>query len=368
VAESITLSKRALNRALLARHMLLERERISPLHAIERLIALQAQQPRPPFIGLWTRVAAFKQEALLRLITERNAVRATMMRGTLHLASSKDYLAFRSSIQQALTAAMHSILKSRKSEFDIGAIVAAASRCFRERPQTFGELREALSKSFPDVDERAMGYAARTALALVMIPDDSEFGFGVDTKFALAESWLGKVVPAENRTQELVLRYLAISGPATVADAQNWSGLAGLKPVFEALRPKLRTFRDERRRELFDIPEGLLPGDDVAAPVRFLPAFDSAILSHADRSRIIADEHRARVSTKNLQVLPTFLVNGFVAGTWAFSRARRNATIEISPFSLLAAAIKQDVADEGEKLARFLAGDAVGFDVAFKTE
>jgi hypothetical protein len=367
-ATPITLTTRALNRALLARQMLLAREAISPVRAVEQLIGLQAQQPRPPFIGLWTRLAAFDRDALLQAIRNRKVVRVTMMRATLHLVSAKDYLRFRSSMQPALTAARESVLRSRASAVDMDAIVAEAERCFANAPQTFAELRANLAQKFPDVDERAMGYLARTHLPLVMVPEDQEYGYGADTKFASASWYLKAPLDTEDRTQDLMVRYLAAFGPATVADAQTWSGLPKLKPVFETLRPKLITFRDERKRELFDVPNAPRPGEDTAAPVRFLPGFDNVILSHAERARIIADEHRPRVATKNLQILPTFLVDGFVCGTWDFSLVKKHARLTILPFKPLARGVKQDVSREAELLVRFLARDAGRFEILFRAE
>ncbi len=345
--------------------MLLRREVISPLDAVERLIGLQAQQARPPFVGLWTRLAGFERESLLDQIRKRKMVRVTTMRATLHLMSAKDYLQFRGSMQPALSAAMRSVVQSRKAAVDIEAIVAAAERCFAERPQTFSELRASLLQEFPDTDERAMGYLARTRLPLVMVPDDGEFGFGTDSKFAAASWYLKAPLQSEGHVEDLMLRYLAAFGPATVADAQSWSGLPKLKAVFDKMRPTLKTFRDERKRELFDVLKGPQPPEDTPAPVRFLPAFDNAILAHADRTRIIADEHRARVATKNLQILPTFLADGFAAGTWELSLAKKTARLTISPFKPLARGIKQDLTAEAELLVRFMAPDALRSEVLF---
>jgi hypothetical protein len=196
-----------------------------------------------------------------------------------------------------------------------------------------------------------------------MAPDDSEYGFGPDAKF---EAWAGQPVPSNGNPQSLVLRYLAAFGPATAADAQTWSGFPKLKPVFDALRPKLRIFRDERNRELFDVPDAPRPPGEIPAPVRFLPAFDNLILSHADRTRIIADEYRPRVTTRNLQVLPTFLVDGFVAGAWDFSCQKKTATLAISPFVPIPRAAKQDLTAEAENLARFLGREALRIEVPFR--
>lgn len=359
------MNKRALNRALLARQLLLRREAVSALAAIEQLIALQAQQPRPPFIGLWTRIADFEPKSLLQLIRNRKIVRATMMRATLHLMSARDYLRFRSSIQPALTASMKSIVQKQTSAADVDAIVAAAQECFDQKTQTFSALRARLSKRFPDVDERVMGYVARTRLPLVMQPDDADYGFGTDAEFASAASYLKAPVESEENLEDFLLRYMAAFGPASVADAQTWSGLPKLRPVFQKLRPRLRVFRDESERELFDLPDGLLPDEDTPAPVRFLPGFDNAILGHADRSRIIADEHRPRVTTRNLQVLPTFLVDGFVAGTWEIASAKSAVKLTISPFKPTARAAKRDLTEEAEQLIRFLTPNAPRSEVLF---
>jgi hypothetical protein len=288
-----------------------------------------------------------------------------MMRATLHLITARDYLRFRGSIQPALSASMKSIIQRRTSAADIDAIAAAAQECFREKPQTFGELRANLSQRFPDVDERATGYLARTCLALVMQPQHAEFGFGADTKFALASSRLEAPVESEEHFEDLVLRYLAAFGPASVADAQTWSGLPKLKPVFEKLRRRLNVFRDEGKRELFDVPDGLRPAEDTPAPVRLLPGFDNVILGHAERSRIIADEHRPRVATKNLQILPTFLLDGFVAGTWEIASTKSTAKVTISPFKPVTRATKRDLTDEAEQLIRFLIPDAPRSEVLF---
>lgn len=349
------LTNKTLNRALLARQMLLSRTPMSPLKAVAKLAGLQAQLARPPFVALWSRLQDFKRDSLLELYHQRKLVRATMMRATIHTVSAKDYIAFRQTIQPALTSAMNSVFRNG-SQIDQHAILAAAQRLFSERACTFAEIRDALSKEFPEVDERMMGYFARTSIPLVMAPDSSEFGFA-GSRFMTAESWLNRGVDVQRRIEDLVLRYLAAFGPASVTDAQTWSYLTKLAPVFEKLRPRLVVFRDERKRELFDLRTAPRPEEDAPVPVRFLPAFDNILLAHADRSRIIADEYRPRVSLKNLQILPTFLVEGFVAGTWDVALQRRAAVLTISPFKPLTRVAKAELAAEGEDLLRFLAPD-----------
>ncbi|WP_074315279.1 winged helix DNA-binding domain-containing protein [Singulisphaera sp. GP187] len=360
-----TLSRTALNRALLARQMMLAREAVAPLVAVERLVGLQAQQPQPPFIGLWTRIAGFERESLWRLLHDRAVVRSTLMRGTLHLMSAADYLRIRGTLQPMLSAGMRAVLRDRLEGLDVEGLTTAARAVFHERPRTFTELRTALLETVPEADERAMGFAVRTHLPLVAVPDDSSWGYRADPDFATAESWLGTVPGPGVPAQELVLRYLAGFGPAAAVDVQAWSGLTGVRDQLEALRPRLKTFRDDRKRELFDLPEAPRPPEETPAPVRFLPGFDNIILSHADRTRIIADEYRPRVTTKNLLVLPTFLVDGFVAGTWKVMIAKKAACLTLSPFTALAKPAKAELAEEGEQLVRFIEPDAVGWSVKF---
>jgi hypothetical protein len=361
------LTTRALNRALLARQMLLERESVPVPRAIERLFAMQAQLPRPPFVGLWSRVAGFERQSLLALLESRKVVRATMLRATLHLATAKDYISFRQTLQPCLTGGMEAILRARGAVLDGAAVVCAAEKCFQQRPHTFEEIRTAVSKLFPDADERAIGYAARMSIPLVMVPDETEYGFGGST-FASAERWLGRPVPTEDRLEELVLRYLAAFGPATARDMQTWSGIAKLDGAFQRLRPKLAVFRGDGSRELFDIPTASRPAEDTPAPVRFVAGFDNIVLAHADRKRIIADEHRPRVSLKNLQVLPTFLVDGFVAGVWDVAIRKKTAALTLAPFRPLTRKVQRELTEEGELLVQFLAPHAAQHEVHFQAE
>lgn len=359
-------TRKALNRALLARQMLLAGEPISAAAAIEHLVGLQAQQARPPFVGLWSRVPGFQREDLYSLIQGRQVVRATLMRCTLHLMSRADLLAFRPVLQPALTRGMLSILRDRMKSFDLDALLAEARRLFEERPRTFTDLRTELLKRFPQGDERAMGYAVRTQLPLVVTPSEHPWAFRADPEFTLAENWLGEPLTTDDRPHALVLRYLAAFGPASTSDVQAWSGLQGLAPVLNDLRPQLQVFRDERKRELFDLPGAPRPPEDTAAPAHFIADFDNLVLSHADRTRVIADEHRPVVITKNGMVLPTFLLDGFVAGTWSLSRVRKTGVLTVSPFAPLPSTAKLELAAEAEDLARFLEPEAGQFDLRFK--
>jgi hypothetical protein len=360
-----TLTRRELNRATLARQLLLEREKAPVLHAIERLVGLQAQLARPPFIGLWSRLEGFQREELTRLLLRREVVRAPLMRCTLHLMSARDYLTLRAALQPVLGQAMRSALRERAKGLDIQGLVATTRTFFGEEPRTFEELRAFLLERYPKGDERAMGYAVRTHLPLVQVPTEAEWGFPGTADFAVAESWLGAPLEADEKPHPLVLRYLAAFGPATVNDVQTWSGLTGLRDVLEELRPKLRTFQDERGRELFDLPKAPRPPADTPAPVRFIPEYDNLVLAHEDRTRLVADAHRSSIFKSNLRILPTFLVEGFVAGTWKVERKKASATLLLEPFEALSKRAREELAEEGDGLIRFVEGDARTFEVRF---
>jgi hypothetical protein len=352
------MNARALNRATLARQALIARER-DPLAMIERLVGLQAQQARPPFVGLWTRVEKFQREQLHALVRDKAVVRATMMRGTLHLVTAADYVAMRGAMQPMFDVGVKSILGKRVEGLDVAKLCAFA----RTRlPATFEALRPVLAKKFPKFDDRALGFAVRMKLPLVQVPTGDRWAYPASSDFACAETWLGRAIDPGMATTLLVKRYLAAFGPATVRDAQTWSGLGDLAPAFAALRDELVTFRDGKR-ELFDLPDAPRPDPDTAVPVRFLPEFDNLVLSHDDRSRVIALAHRPAVVTKNLQVKATFLVDGVVAGTWTVSLDRRKkaATLVLSPFAALNKPARAALEAEGELLLRFVEPDAASY-------
>src|SRR5690349_13401988 len=242
-----TFSTRRLNRALLARQMLLSREKTTVPEAVERLAGLQAQLARPPFVGLWTRLEGFLRDDLLEALRKRQVVRVTAMRGTLHLMTAADYAELRGALQPGLSRGMQAILRDRTKTFDLGAVTEEARAFFGGSPEIFDAFRIHWKEKHPDGDERAAAYAARTHLPLVQVPTEAVWGFPAAAAFALADEWLGMGISTDEApAHALVRRYLAAFGPATPGDAQVWSGLSGLRPVFEELRPGLVTFRDER--------------------------------------------------------------------------------------------------------------------------
>jgi hypothetical protein len=323
---------------------------------------MQAQEAKPPFVGLWTRVNGFRRQDLQRALGARELVRATLMRGTLHLMSARDYLAFRMVLQPVMTQAM-GVLGTRASGLELEKLLPEARKLLLRKALTFNELRPLLLTAFPKVDDRALGYAVRTTLPLVMVPTEDRWAFPSAAAFTLAEAWLDAPLSEDGAAQGLALRYLAAFGPAGAADMQTWSGLQGMKGVLDGLRPRLRVFKDEHGRELFDLPKAPRPDADAPAPPRFLPEFDNLVLAHVDRSRLLADEHRGRLVTKNLRVSASFLWDGFVGGTWSVERKKNSATLTMTPFEALPKRAARELNEEGESLLRFVEEDATTFGV-----
>jgi hypothetical protein len=342
---------RELNRATLARQLLLGRERLDVVDAVQRVGGLQAQEPRPPFVALWSRLDGFRREDLGTALNDGSAVRATLMRATLHVMSAADFAAHRATLQPCLDRAMEGVLKARGAVIDVGRVLPEARKLLKAGPLTFNELRDGLAKAFPEADARALGYAVRTQVPLVMVPTDDAWSFPRDSRFTLPSGKLGKADPAA-----LVLRHLAAFGPSSVADVQRWSGLQGLKPVLEGLREQLVTFKGAR--ELFDLPGAPRPGEDAEAPPRFLADFDSLVLAHDDRTRVIADEHKPAIASKNLRVPAMFLWDGFAAGTWRIERKRGVATLSAKPFAKLPRGAAKALEPEALTLLAFAEPDA----------
>jgi hypothetical protein len=361
------LTLRELNRATLDRQMLLERQTIPALDAVERLAGLQAQVPSPPYVGLWTRLKDFRREELTRLMEERQVVRATLMRATLHLMTAEDYLLLRPALQPALTRSMNSIAGKRLEGLDVDRLVGIAREYFEGEPRPFADFRPLLAELEPDGDQSALAYAVRTQLPLVQVPTGSVWGYSGKVPFTTAENWLGRELSGSEDPRGLVLKYLAAFGPATVRDVQTWSGRIRLNESVEEIKPELRIFRDENDNELLDLPDAPLPSGDTPAPPRFVPDYDNLVLSHADRGRVISDEHRKKVFLSSARVRATFLIDGFVRGAWKVEKTRRAATLVIEPFERLSRGDRDALSEEGERLIRFLAEPqgAETFDVSF---
>lgn len=354
------ITRRGLNRATLARQLLLAREEHDPLAALARLGGLQAQEPRPAFLALHARVADLSPAALRTALVGRSAVRATSVRATLHLHTAEEFLALRAALAPALAAAWKG-LGARTAGIDVEAAAAAARAALTGRPMTFNTLRPLLAERFPDADERALGYAVRTHVPLVMVPGDDGWGFPRDPVFALADEWLGRPVPAPDPAA-LIRRHLGAFGPATVADVQAWSGVGGLAGAATALGDELVSLAGEDGRDYLDLADAPRPDEDVPAPPRLLPEFDSLVLAHKDRTRLVSDARRPALVTRNLRVKAAVLVDGQVAGIWALTRSRRVATVTVQPFARLAARDRKALEAEAARVVAF--AEPEGTDVA----
>jgi hypothetical protein len=355
------LDQRSLNRALLDRQLLLRRHRMGATRALEHLVGLQAQAPNPPYVGLWSRLAHFRPQELGDLIADRSAVRATLMRGTIHLVTATDALTLRPLLQPALERGVYTnsaFGRHRLDGVDIVRLLATGRRLVEERPRTVAELRDLLAPDWPEREPTALAQAVRGLVPMVHVPPRGVWGRSGPVALTTFEAWLGEGLRDGGSLDDLVLRYLAAFGPAAAADAQVWSGLTGLGEVFDRLRPRLRPFRDQRGRELFDLPEAPRPDPQTPAPVRFLPEFDNLTLSHADRSRVIADEHRRVLASRNGMVPGVVLLDGFVRGMWRLARHRRAARMQVEPFGRWSRRDRAAVTEEGTALLELLAQEA----------
>jgi len=349
------ISDRALNRATLARQLLLRRERLSAVEAVERLVGLQAQEPSDPYLALWSRLDGFRPRELVDALEGRQVVRTVLMRGTIHLVTGDDAFALRPLVQPVLDAELprHPEFGPALDGVDLGPPLAAARELLAERPLTPRELRAEFADRFPRLDAGALAYACRNHLTLVQVPPRGLWGRTGGVRLATAESWLGCGPAAKPSIDALLLRYLAAFGPAAVADAATWSRLTGLRAAFERLRPRLVTFRDERGRELFDLPDAPRPDPPPPAPPRFLPQYDNVLLSHADRSRFAAaEEHRARLADAWRDAQGSLLVDGAVRGVW-----RADGALVVRHAGRLPKKTAAAVAAEGRRLLRLLGKD-----------
>ena len=351
-ASDTVLGPRALNRALLERQMLLRRRRVPAVDAIERLVGLQSQVPRDPYVALWSRLDRFRPAALAEPMADRRALRMTLLRGTLHTVTAADAVALRAAIQPVVERTLRSqaAFRTATDGIDLEKLLDAFTRSLDEAPRTRAQLAEAVAGRYPGRDPTML------SLAMYLIPTVQVTPRGIwgrtgPSAFTTVGSWLGRPVDDATDMDAFLLRYLAAFGPSTVADAQSWSGIPRLKPAFEALRPRVRTLRDERGRELFDVPDGPYPDPKTPAPVRFLPEYDNVGLGHKDRSRIIPDGvvQWTEVGWGGV------LVDGFAAARWRLWTEGGDAILRVEPFGKLRRDDRAAVSEEGERLAAFLA-------------
>ncbi len=365
------LSRRALNRALLSRQLLLQRvdlpdeagpRRAAVIQAVEHLVGLQAQAPFPPYYGLWSRLGGFRPDDLAELITGRSVVRIALMRGTIHLVSARDCLPLRRLVQPVLERGLQGTFGKQLGGADATAVAAAGRELVESEPMTFSQLGGALAERWPDHPPAALAQAVRAHVPLVQVPPRAVWGRAGQSLHTSAEHWLGQPArpdsadPAHPQAETLawlVTRYLGAFGPASARDVAAWSGLTGLRAVMDQLRPSLVTFRDEQGAELFDLPSAPRPGEEVPAPVRLAAEFDNLLLAHADRSRVVRPDRLKRFYTINGIFPGSVLIDGFVAGMWRLASTKSTATVTVELFG--AVRERDQVAQEAERLLEFCA-------------
>ena len=363
------LSDRALNRATLSRQLLLRRASLAPDDAVRQLVGLQAQNPLDPYLALWSRLRRFDPTVVGQLLERRSLVRIVVMRGTIHLVTADDALLLRPVMQPVLDAeiARHREFAPHLVGVDLGPLLDVAHALLAARPLTGPELRAALAERFPHLHAAAASYACRCLLPLVQVPPRGVWGKQGPVRSAPLDSWVERPLESTTTIDEVVLRYLAAFGPATAADATAWSRLTGMREVLDRLRPQLRTFRDERNRELFDLPDAPRPDPGTPAPVRFLPEYDNALLSHADRRRFGTDEDR-RFAGAVGPYKGAVLVDGCVRGIWHSehdrTEGRSTIVVEHRRLSRTAAAA---VDAEGGRAIAFWAAGAAAHDVRLRS-
>ena len=346
------LTQSELNRALLARQLLLERTPVSVSKAVERLGGLQAQHSSSPYLSLLARLDGFERAQLTSALEKRQVVKALLQRGTLHIVTPRDFWAF-TAARRALAAdywppAYERLLPKRKIAEIATAIVAE----LRSAPLTFEEVRALLR---PYATERVsttfLWRRVQGQAPVVHVPPSGTWGYHGDGVFVAADAVLrGGLRDPDDARNHLVRSYLRAFGPASAHDVAQWAGLQRTGPITDTLAGmSLRTFRDERGKVLYDLPRAPLPDPDTPVQPRLVPRYDNLVLSHADRTRILGDVPVARIVTKNALVHATMLVDGFVAGTWQLEKGR----VRLEPFSRLARATTTVLRTEVERIEAF---------------
>ena len=336
---------------------------MDPLAAVEHLVGLQAQIPLDPYTALWSRLDGFRPEEVGRLLEERALVRIVVMRGTIHLVSADDALVLRPLMQPVLDAelARHGEFKDVLNRLDLVSLMARLRPLVVEAgPVSPTELRALIEAERPELDARALAYACRNLLDMVQVPPRAVWGRTGQVRTTPLDSWLGRPLARRPSLDAVVVRYLAAFGPASVADVAAWCRLTGMREVVDRLRPQLRPFRDERGRELWDLPDAARPDPDTPAPVRFLPEYDNVLLSHADRSRFQAVSPLAI----DPPVKGTVLDDGLVRAVWhPETTGTATARLVVRTFERLSKRVQATIAAEGRRLLRFTQPEADGHEV-----
>jgi hypothetical protein len=324
------LTNRALNRATLARQLLLQRSARLPIDVIEHLVGLQAQNPLDPYLALWSRLDDFDPDGVGGLLEARELVRIVVMRGTIHLVTADDARILRPLTQPVLDAelARHSEFAPLLVDVDLAPVMAFTHQLLSHQPMSGNQLRAALAVEFPGLAPAALAYACRCLLALVQVPPRGVWGKTKQVTLTPLDTWTGKSLAKRPSIDAMVMRYLGAFGPASAADVAGWSRLTGLRDTIERLRPRLRTFRSEAGAELFDLPDAPRPDSNEPAPIRLLPEYDNLVLSHADRSRFWSADGEALAGAVG-PFKGSVLVDGCVSGIWRFESDRKTKRIAL---------------------------------------
>lgn len=338
-----TLTQRELNRALLARQLLLERARTSLPRALERIGGIQAQYAPSMYVGLWSRVEGFVRDDLRRALERRTVVQGTLLRATIHLVSARDYWPLATAIAGRRREWWISVHRDGPEPREMAAAARRLRKFLADGPRRRDEIEELLG--------RPVALGVGMWIDLVRAPPSGTWERRRADLYAAAEDWLGpRNLPGEDSLKHLIRRYLGGFGPASAADVANWAALP-IRDVAAALDEiDLRRFRSESGEELFDLPRAPLPSPVTLPPVRFLPTWDATLLAHARRTGVLPEEHRSKVfNTKTPHSVGTFLVDGAVAGTWRYEKGR----VLTQPFVRLDARTHGEVGEEAERLAAF---------------
>ncbi|WP_069169513.1 winged helix DNA-binding domain-containing protein [Streptomyces griseus] len=356
------LSVRALNRATLARQLLLSRAAAPVADTVRHLLGLQAQNTRPPYFQLFARLEGFAPLDLSALMESREVVRIVTLRSTIHTHTAEDALTLRPLVQPARQRELN-VFRHGLTGVDLDRLASLSRELVEERPRTMKELRQELLVHWPEADPRALAVAARCTLPLVQVTPRGLWGRSGQVALTTAEHWLGRPPRPAASPEETVLRYLGAFGPASVKDMQAWAGLTRLREVFERLRPRLVTFRDGSGTELFDLPDAPRPDPATPAPPRFLPEFDNVLLGHADRTRVIPPVLKGRNGVGN-QSYGTVLVDGFLAALWRLDVTADKATVTVQDLVELSRAQRTEIAQEAEHMMTVMS-PAAAYDVRF---
>ncbi|MGC4192267.1 MAG: winged helix DNA-binding domain-containing protein [Thermomicrobiales bacterium] len=353
--EAPVLDQRALNRATLARQHLIARTTMPVPEMIAHLGGLQAQAPLAPYYGLWSRLDPFSPDDLSAGILDRSLVRIVTMRGTIHLHTADDALTMRALTQDSTARKLGGAADYRTlmETIDLADLLAFARTELQREPRSMAVLRKDLARRWPDANPHIMTRAINYILPLVQVPPRGLWGQSGSPVLTTLEAWTGREIPSTPGLDGVILRYLAAFGPASVQDAQAWSGLTRLDAVFDRLRDRLVTFRNADGRELFDLPNAPRPDEDAPVPVRILAPFDNVLIGYKDRQRIMPPGRKHLIFTQNGLVRPTVLVDGFAAGIASITRQKDAAILIVDLFHDVSPGAREEIEAEGLRLLAF---------------